>query len=208
MSDVFGPMRAFRRVSAECTLSTAHSYQCDTSIASGLSAQIFDEMSAILVEECLQSGKTQQECDSAGLDDVPDETSAAPGEAHIHKAGDFVYPKLQSMAKAKLVEAIEHRADTNEMGVTSMLRSSAQQYLLYRWYKSRANWWQGSAECSQSNTVARPGTSNHEHGRAFDVADWSAWKSHLVSKGFKWYCCSAGVSSCDHSSCNEYAMIH
>ena len=47
-----------------------------------------------------------------------------------------------------------------------MFRSSAQQYLLYRWWKSRNDWWDGAAECSQKNTVARPGTSKHEDGRA------------------------------------------
>jgi hypothetical protein len=61
--------------------------------------------------------------------------------------------------------------------VNSMLRTVAQQYLLYRWYQT------GSCGIS---LAAKPGNSNHETGLALDVDNYSTWKSKLQNSGFSW----------------------
>lgn len=61
--------------------------------------------------------------------------------------------------------------------MNSAWRSSAQQYLLYKWY--------GSKQCS-IQLAAKPGTSNHEGGLAIDTSHYDYWKSTLQSHGWKW----------------------
>lgn len=91
--------------------------------------------------------------------------------------GPNVFPFLEKPARDKLVEALKAAPGTT-MTVNSMLRTVAQQYLLYRWYQS------GSCGIG---LAAKPGNSNHETGLAFDTSEASAWKSALTSRGFKWF---------------------
>jgi len=58
-----------------------------------------------------------------------------------------------------------------------MLRTIAQQYLLYHWFKAK--------RCS-IGLAADPGDSNHETGVAVDVSPFSTWKSPLQNHGFHW----------------------
>ena len=62
------------------------------------------------------------------------------------------------------------------MGLSSMWRSAAQQYLLYQW--------KAQGKCGQTNPVATPGTSNHEGGIAIDVPDYPTWKTLLINGGW------------------------
>jgi len=61
--------------------------------------------------------------------------------------------------------------------VNSAWRSSAQQFLLYNWYRK--------GQCGIS-LAAKPGTSNHEGGLAIDTSYYSYWKPTLEKYGWKW----------------------
>src|SRR5262249_18088341 len=63
------------------------------------------------------------------------------------------------------------------MSINSGLRALPQQYLLYRWYEE--------GRCG-IRLAARPGTSNHESGIAVDIGDYSAWKSAMAHREYKW----------------------
>jgi hypothetical protein len=59
-----------------------------------------------------------------------------------------------------------------------MLRTVAQQYLLYAWYMA--------GRCSIM-LAAAPGGSNHESGLALDTSQYAAWQAALEAQGFKWF---------------------
>jgi hypothetical protein len=90
--------------------------------------------------------------------------------------GDAVFPFLEEPARDAFVSAANARPDLS-MTVNSMLRTVAQQYLLYHWYQT--------GQCG-IGLAAKPGNSNHETGLALDISQYSAWKSTLQSKGFSW----------------------
>eukprot|EP01127_Copromyxa_protea_P013370 TRINITY_DN3590_c0_g1_i3.p1 TRINITY_DN3590_c0_g1~~TRINITY_DN3590_c0_g1_i3.p1 ORF type:complete len:137 (-),score=26.64 TRINITY_DN3590_c0_g1_i3:70-480(-) len=62
--------------------------------------------------------------------------------------------------------------------LNSAFRSSAQQYLLYNWH--------AKGMCGIP-LAAKPGTSNHEGGRAIDTSHFSYWESVLAANGWKWF---------------------
>jgi hypothetical protein len=90
--------------------------------------------------------------------------------------GSAAYRFLEKPARDKLVAALNANPGTS-MTINSMLRTVAQQYLLYRWYQT--------GTCSIS-LAATPGNSNHETGLAFDVSQYSTWKTTLQNNGFQW----------------------
>jgi N-acetylmuramoyl-L-alanine amidase len=83
---------------------------------------------------------------------------------------------LQTNAATALETAAASKNDF--ITLNSALRSSAQQYLLYKW---KAN-----GQCSQTNPVATPGTSNHEAGKAIDVDATTYWRSTLAAYSFRY----------------------
>src|SRR5262249_3418269 len=90
--------------------------------------------------------------------------------------GSSVHKHLEKAAKHHLLDALGAHAGTN-MHVDSMLRTIAQQYMLYRWYEA--------GRCGIP-LAAHPGESNHETGLALDVTEYSTWKSTLEAHGFRW----------------------
>jgi hypothetical protein len=91
--------------------------------------------------------------------------------------GDNAFPYLQTPAANALRNAM---ANGGTIHVNSALRSLAQQFVLYTWYIN--------GRCTSSvSLAAKPGTSNHERGLAVDTSDYSALRSKLESKGFKWH---------------------
>ncbi len=76
-----------------------------------------------------------------------------------------LYPYLQSSAR----DALWSAARTVPLQINSMFRTLADQYVLYH-----------SGACG---LAATPGNSNHETGRAVDVANWSAALRTLESAG-------------------------
>lgn len=125
---------------------------CSTSsaVVSGLSQQILDEIAL-----CLKPGVLVK----------------APSDAKI--ANDSVHPYLVKAAYDALRKATASRTDV--LNVSSMFRTVAQQYFLWR-----------RSDCYPA--VAAPGTSNHETGIAIDVSDPdnSNWRAVLEANGFKW----------------------
>ena len=82
-----------------------------------------------------------------------------------------VLPYLHANAKSDLVKV----AETRTVQVNSAFRTVAQQYLLYRWYQL--------GRCSIT-AAATPGRSNHETGRALDLANYSSLISAMAARGW------------------------
>jgi hypothetical protein len=90
--------------------------------------------------------------------------------------GSAVFRYLEKPARDKLVAALNANPGKT-MTINSMLRTVAQQYLLYRWYQT--------GRCG-IGLAAKPGNSNHETGLALDVSQYSSWKTILQNRGFHW----------------------
>lgn len=80
--------------------------------------------------------------------------------------------QLQSAAATSLVAAAIKKGE--HITLTSALRSSAQQYLL----------WNQQSSCPSILGANRPGTSNHEGGRAIDTKYYTYWLPTLQSNGW------------------------
>ena len=136
------------------TVAKAVSGSCTTSSVKGLSLQIIQQ------GQCIE----------------PDAYAAVPSVANL-SIGENVFPYLEAPARDALVKALKANP-SKTLTVNSMLRTIAQQYLLYRWYVN------GSCGIG---LAAKPGNSNHETGLAMDVNEYSSWKSALSSVGFEWF---------------------
>jgi uncharacterized protein (TIGR03382 family) len=97
-------------------------------------------------------------------------TRFAPS-TRLQITSNAVLPYLHSGAKADLVKV----AETNTVQVNSAFRTVAQQYLLYRWYQL--------GRCGIT-AAATPGRSNHESGRALDLANYSTLVSAMGARGW------------------------
>ncbi len=86
-------------------------------------------------------------------------------------SSNAVLPYLHSTARTDLLSV----ASTRSVQVNSGFRTVAQQYLLYRWYQL--------GRCGIS-AAATPGRSNHQSGRAVDLANYSSLISAMSSKGW------------------------
>jgi hypothetical protein len=127
---------------------------CSTSSVRGLSLQIIAEA------RCAHPGSYEK----------------MPELGNFHHASNVnVY--LEKPARDALVAALKAHP-SKSFTVESMLRTVAQQYLLYRWYEG--------GRCGIP-LAATPGNSNHETGLAFDTPDASAWRSILQNHGFHWF---------------------
>lgn len=133
-------------------VSVAVSGSCTTSAVAALSTQLVEEI------QCLRPGTLKRIDGLAGL-----------------TLGSAVFPYLQSPAVDALVAAQRARGVT--MSINSALRTLAQQYLLYRWYKT--------GRCG-IGLAAAPGKSNHESALAVDIADNAAWRTAMAAKDFRW----------------------
>lgn len=89
--------------------------------------------------------------------------------------GSAALPYLQNPAAAALKRATTGRS---RLSLNSTLRTVAQQWMLYAWYRS--------GRCGVG-LAALPGRSNHEDGLAIDTSEYSAWKSILAGQGFRWF---------------------
>ena len=136
------------------TVNQAVNGACSTSSVKGLSLQIIEE------GNCMKPGAF----------------SKVPSKGSISFASN-VFRRLQEPAKNRLVGAL-NAYPSKPLGINSMLRTVAQQYLLYRW------WQQGRCGIA---AAAKPGSSNHEFGLALDTSQYNAWKSILKARGFRWF---------------------
>lgn len=136
------------------TVEQAIANSCGTASVKGLSLQIIAEGNCI----------------------SPGAFAKVPARSNI-SFGSGAFPFLEKPARDQLVASLDAHKGTH-LSVNSMLRTIAQQYLLYRW---------GNANRCGINVVAKPGNSNHETGLAMDVAESSTWRSSLQGHGFKWF---------------------
>jgi D-alanyl-D-alanine carboxypeptidase len=129
---------------------------CDTSVVKALSVQIIQEI------DCLRPATFSK------IDKIPNVSLSASVAA---------LPYIQTPALGPLTAAAKTR--NTPMSINSALRSLAQQYLLYSWWKRPGN------PCGYQ-VVAVPGTSNHESGLAVDINDSAGWRTALSNRGFRW----------------------
>jgi hypothetical protein len=126
---------------------------CSTAPVRRLSEQLIAEI------ECLRPGTMSR------LDDLPGV-----------ELEDNAFPFLQSAAR----QALGRAARTDPLDVTSALRTTAQQYVLYDWYVT--------GRCTQIvSLAAAPGTSNHESGLAVDLAQAGDVRGSMSAQGFVWH---------------------
>lgn len=136
------------------TVEDAVSGSCSTTSVKGLSEQIVAQMN------CLIPG---------ALAEVPERPGLEFGPA--------TFPFLQTPARDALVTALDaHPGST--LTVNSMLRTVAQQYVLYRWA--------AKGRCGIT-IAASPGKSNHESGLALDLSQYGTWRPRLTGQGFHWF---------------------
>lgn len=91
--------------------------------------------------------------------------------ANLQITSNAVLPYLHSTAKADIVKVAAGRT----VQINSAFRTVAQQYLLYRWYQL--------GRCGIT-AAATPGRSNHESGRALDLANYSSLISAMSGQGW------------------------
>lgn len=126
---------------------------CSTVVVKALSEQIIAE------GNCIQPGAYGR---------VPKLANVTLGEA--------VFPYMRKPARDALVKAAKS-GKRYKMKINSMLRTVAQQYLLYDWYKR--------GRCG-IKLAAEPGTSNHQGGLAIDISSPGTWRKILQRHGFRW----------------------
>jgi hypothetical protein len=139
---------------AAATVAEAAGAGCSTSSVKGLSEQI------VAQSNCIEPGAFVK----------------VPELANVSFGGS-VFPYLEEPAKEAFVATLKAKPGTS-MGINSMLRTVAQQWLLYRWDQL--------GTCGIA-IAAAPGNSNHETGLAFDTSDYSVWRTALENHGFSWY---------------------
>jgi hypothetical protein len=88
-------------------------------------------------------------------------------------SGGAVLPYATPQGKEDLLAAVAARG--GELHINSAFRTVAQQYLLRAWFER--------GRCGIT-AAAQPGESNHESGRALDIANWSDWVGALGNHGW------------------------
>jgi hypothetical protein len=106
---------------------------------------------------------------------VPGALAFIPDRADLKKSAS-TFSFLQTPARNALVSMLD--ADSRTFSVNSVLRTVAQQYLLFTWFQQ--------GRCS-IQAAAKPGSSNHETGLALDTSDFVAFRSALEARGFRWF---------------------
>ena len=93
-------------------------------------------------------------------------------EGALRFTGAAVLPYVSEAARRDLLAAAAEAASGEQLSITSAYRTVVQQYLLYRWFQL--------GRCGIT-AAAVPGNSNHESGRAIDVANHDAWIGRLAA---------------------------
>lgn len=94
----------------------------------------------------------------------------APG-GNLTFSSTAVLPYMSSAAKTALGKVTQNYT----IQVNSGFRTVAQQYLLYRWYQQ--------GRCGIT-AAATPGRSNHQSGRALDIANYSSRITAMANQGW------------------------
>jgi hypothetical protein len=135
------------------TVAQAADSTCSTASVKGLSYQIIEE------GNCISPGAFSP--------------LTLPANA---SATSNVFLFLEKPARDRLSSILKANPGKS-LSINSMLRTVAQQYVLYSWYQK--------GRCGVT-LAATPGKSNHETGLAIDVQEYSSWRSIMESNGFDW----------------------
>lgn len=90
---------------------------------------------------------------------------------NLQITSNSVLPYLAAGAKSDIAAVAQNRV----VQVNSAFRTIVQQYLLYQWYRQ--------GRCGIT-AAAQPGASNHESGRALDLANYSSVISAMSARGW------------------------
>lgn len=115
-------------------------------------------------------GLSKQIAEQVGCSSPGSLVAFDPG-ANLVFSSNAVLPYMHAAAKADLLKV----AETRTVQVNSGFRTVAQQYLLYRWYQL--------GRCGIT-AAATPGRSNHQSGRAVDLANYSSLISAMSNRGW------------------------
>lgn len=115
-------------------------------------------------------GLSKQIADEVGCMS-PDSLVPFVATSKLTITSNAVLPYLAKNAKTDLLAA----ADSGTLQVNSAFRTIAQQYLLYQWYQ------EGKCGITAAATV---GNSNHESGRAVDLANYAARITAMKNHGW------------------------
>lgn len=111
---------------------------------------------------------------------------------------NYVHCSSACTLQSKAADSLESAAKSVNDYITlnSAFRTSAEQYLLYRWYQR--------GQCGIS-LAATPGNSNHEGGRAIDTSYYSYWNSILSKYGWVHSYPSSDPVHFDYTSASDLA---
>jgi uncharacterized protein (TIGR03382 family) len=137
----------------------------ETSQAATVSTYVSNSCSTAVVIGLAKQISDQIGCDSPTL------LKRFVPTASLQLSSNAVLPYLHTTAKTDL-EAV---AATRVVQINSAFRTLPQQYLLYRWYQQ--------GRCGIT-AAATPGRSNHQSGRAIDVANYSSLISAMSNRGW------------------------
>lgn len=98
-----------------------------------------------------------------------------PSRPNLELASN-VFPYLEVGARDRLLRALDSRKN-RKMTINSAFRTVAQQYLVWRWSANK--------RCGVQ-LATPPGESNHEVGRALDIAEEAEWRKTLEAHDFRW----------------------
>ncbi len=115
-------------------------------------------------------GLSKQIADEVGCGDPTGLVAFAAG-GNVQITSNAVLPYLSAKGKTDLLDV----AGNHVVKINSAFRTVAQQYLLYRWYQL--------GRCGIT-AAATPGNSNHESGRALDLANYSSLVSAMGAQGW------------------------
>ena len=115
-------------------------------------------------------GLSKQIADEVGCANPTGLVKFAPS-GNLKVTSNAVLPYLSASGKS----ALQTVAQTSVVQVNSAFRTVAQQYLLYQWY--------AAGRCGIT-AAAHPGASNHESGRAVDLANYSSVISAMGAHGW------------------------
>ena len=144
--------------------------------------RVASTQAAISVEEAVTAGCSTAQVEGLSLQIIAQGSCIEPGAfveltiAPNVTTGSAVLPFMEEPARDALASAIDQNPSL-PMQINSMLRTVAQQYLLYRWYLT------GSCGIG---LAASPGNSNHETGLAIDIQQYDSWRTILEANDFAW----------------------
>ena len=147
------PKKAPPKPKHYASVAQAAAESCSTASVDGLSRQIIDQA------RCIK----------------PNAFVPLPSRPNL-VLKEHVFPYLELDARNHLLKALDAHT-SGKMTVNSVLRTVAQQYLVWRWSSNK--------RCGVQ-LATPPGESNHEIGVALDIAEAGTWRPALEAQDFKW----------------------